>query len=472
MVEADETIEIRPGTPGESYVRGDAVLEAARASGAAAIHPGYGFLSESAEFARPVEAAGIPAAPDSTQNFPQPPKCVTERLIMNRFTWMRTVAAVGATALALSACGGGGDSTDAGGDDTLRIGVLLSLTGPAASFGIPERKAVDVIVKQINADGGVNGHKIKLFVKDDKTDPTESAKAARALMLDDKVVAIVGATTGSATLAAGPIAAANKVPMVAPNGTISVTDKANKFWPWIYRSSINDLINIENAVNLAKDSGGKKLGIFYQEDAYGEASKKLAQELADKDGNLEISSTASAPLAATDVAAQATRLKNADPDVVLIQVSTPGLGGAVVRALKQVRYDGLIIVAGGLTSEAFIDASAGDADGAKAVGGLGFDKPTEGQQKFVDALVKGGYGPPTGFAEAIGVGALNAIVAAAGKVDGGFTGEKIRDALNESCFEPLHHGPEACYTKDNHDGMDTKNGAHLRVEEGKWVTVE
>ena len=59
VAEADEAIEIGSSAPGESYLRGDAVLEAARASGAAAIHPGYGFLSESAEFARSVEAAGI-----------------------------------------------------------------------------------------------------------------------------------------------------------------------------------------------------------------------------------------------------------------------------------------------------------------------------------------------------------------------------------------------------------------------------
>ena len=56
---ADEAHHIGGARPQESYLRGDAILEVAKASGAQAIHPGYGFLSENADFAEAVEAAGI-----------------------------------------------------------------------------------------------------------------------------------------------------------------------------------------------------------------------------------------------------------------------------------------------------------------------------------------------------------------------------------------------------------------------------
>ena len=56
---ADEAWPIGGPRPQDSYLRGDAILEVARRSGAQAIHPGYGFLSENAEFAEAVEAAGI-----------------------------------------------------------------------------------------------------------------------------------------------------------------------------------------------------------------------------------------------------------------------------------------------------------------------------------------------------------------------------------------------------------------------------
>src|SRR4051794_9781130 len=56
---ADHAVRIGPPPPGESYLRIDGIVEAARATGADAVHPGYGFLAERADFARAVEAAGI-----------------------------------------------------------------------------------------------------------------------------------------------------------------------------------------------------------------------------------------------------------------------------------------------------------------------------------------------------------------------------------------------------------------------------
>ena len=56
---ADEAYRIGPPASSESYLRGEKIIEAARKSGAEAIHPGYGFLSENAQFVRDVAAAGI-----------------------------------------------------------------------------------------------------------------------------------------------------------------------------------------------------------------------------------------------------------------------------------------------------------------------------------------------------------------------------------------------------------------------------
>ena len=56
---ADEAVHIGPATASQSYLVVDRILEAARSSGADAIHPGYGFLSENADFAKAVEAAGM-----------------------------------------------------------------------------------------------------------------------------------------------------------------------------------------------------------------------------------------------------------------------------------------------------------------------------------------------------------------------------------------------------------------------------
>lgn len=59
VAEADAAIRLPGNTPGETYLRGELIIEAALAAGADAIHPGYGFLSENAEFAKAVQAAGL-----------------------------------------------------------------------------------------------------------------------------------------------------------------------------------------------------------------------------------------------------------------------------------------------------------------------------------------------------------------------------------------------------------------------------
>src|SRR5690242_21799489 len=59
VIEADEAVCVGPAAPAQSYRNTEAILAAARSTGVQAIHPGYGFLSENAGFARAVEAAGL-----------------------------------------------------------------------------------------------------------------------------------------------------------------------------------------------------------------------------------------------------------------------------------------------------------------------------------------------------------------------------------------------------------------------------
>src|SRR5436305_12115249 len=59
VIEADEAVHLPGSAPGDTYLRGDLVVDACRRTGADAVHPGYGFLSENAGFAQACLDAGI-----------------------------------------------------------------------------------------------------------------------------------------------------------------------------------------------------------------------------------------------------------------------------------------------------------------------------------------------------------------------------------------------------------------------------
>ena len=103
--------------------------------------------------------------------------------------------------------------------DEILIGEVGSLTGSEATFGTSTRDGVDLAIKQINAAGGIKGKKLRVIVMDDQGKPEEAATAVTKLITQDKVTAILGEVASSRSLAMGPIAQSNKVPMVTPSST-------------------------------------------------------------------------------------------------------------------------------------------------------------------------------------------------------------------------------------------------------------
>ncbi|MGN6472175.1 MAG: acetyl-CoA carboxylase biotin carboxylase subunit, partial [Mycobacteriales bacterium] len=114
--EADESVRLPGTTPGDTYLRGELVIAAAQATGADAVHPGYGFLSENAEFARQVEAAGltwIGPPPDAIEAMGSKlgAKSMMRDAGVPTLPWSETVdgaAEVGFPLLVKASAGGGG----------------------------------------------------------------------------------------------------------------------------------------------------------------------------------------------------------------------------------------------------------------------------------------------------------------------------------------------------------------------------
>jgi len=352
-------------------------------------------------------------------------------------------------------------------EKTLDIGMIFSLSGPAAPFGIPERDAAEIVAKDINDKGGVNGRAIRLHIFDDATNPTETARGVTQLVQKNKVVAILGATTGSGTLAAAPVAMRYEVPMLAPNGTVDIVDKGNRFYPWVFRSTTNDVINAQKMLDAFVSDGAKKLAILHEENAYGKAASDYIHEVAAKSG-VTIVETVGAASKAIDLTSQATKIRNAGVDGVLMQVSSPALGGAFVRAAKQVGLNSPIIGPIGLGQKAFIEAAGDAGEGVRLVVVANWDAPAPEMEELGKLLVAADK-PPRGFGELMATNGLLAVVAAAKSLHTEPTGKAIRDALENVCGLQTYSTGKLCYSADNHDGWGEDVPLLVEIRNGKFL---
>lgn len=379
-------------------------------------------------------------------------------------TQRRLLGAIGVAALALGTFSG---PVFAQAKEPVKVGVVLSLSGPAAVFGLPERDAIQSIYKEIVAAGGVDGRRLDLVFYDDKTNPTEAARGVTQLINDEKVVAIIGPGTGGNILAAGPIAERLKVPLLGPAGTVAITDKANSFHPWVFRIAINDVVGVRKLLETAVKAGAKRIGVVYQEDAYGKFGNDFAAKLAPELG-FQVVESVSAPYTATDLTPHAVKLRNANVDAVFMQISISSLGAGFLKAANEVGLKAQLYGNSGLAQRSFIDAAGKLGEGVRvlSIGNLPYD-PTPNEQKLATLLTKNGF-KPQGWGEIIGGNGLMTVVAALKKINGPVTGQVMRDTIESLCgFETYSMG-KPCFSKDNHDGWGADAVVVTTIRNGQF----
>ena len=133
----------------------------------------------------------------------------------------------------LVACGKSPDVTaNANGTkigDTIKIGVNMELTGAVAAYGKAEQNGIKLAVDEINKAGGVDGKKLELVTKDNKSENAEASTSSTNLAIQSNVNAIVGPATSGAVAAASLVSQKTGVPLLTPSRIVTKV----KFWQLI-----------------------------------------------------------------------------------------------------------------------------------------------------------------------------------------------------------------------------------------------
>ena len=149
---------------------------------------------------------------------------------------------------------------------TVKVGSVLSVTGPASFLGEPEDKTLRMYVDKINAAGGVAGKKIELVVYDDGGDANKARTFATRLIEDDKVVAMVGGSTTGTTMAMIPVFEEAQVPFISLGGAIEIIDPVRKY---VFKTPHTDKMACEKIFENLKQRKLTKIGMISGTDGFG-----------------------------------------------------------------------------------------------------------------------------------------------------------------------------------------------------------
>ncbi len=153
-------------------------------------------------------------------------------------------------------------------NDQILVGMSTVLTGPASFLGTSFKAGAEAYFKKINDAGGINGRKIKLISYDDGYEPSKAVPNVEKLLKTDKVFCLLGNVGTPTAMAIKPIITRDKVPFIAP--FTGAEPLRNPVVPYIlnYRASYYQETE-EFIKGMVDVLGHKKVGVFYQDDAYG-----------------------------------------------------------------------------------------------------------------------------------------------------------------------------------------------------------
>jgi branched-chain amino acid transport system substrate-binding protein len=354
----------------------------------------------------------------------------------------------------------------------VRIGLMVSATGPTSAIGIPQKNTGDLLPRKIgNAT-------VEYFQLDDGGDTTRAVQNVKRLIAENRIDALIGPSTTPNALAILDIIAEEKVPVMATVGTSSVVEPLDAKRRWVYKTTQNDDLIAAALIKHMQKNGVKTVGFIGFNDPYGENWLKVFGGLAEK-GGIKLAAVERYNRPDPSVTGQALKLIAAKPDAVLVA----GVGGPGVLpqvTLRDQGYKGTIYQTHGVATDDFIRLGKDKVEGTVLAAGpmLVLDEiPDTNPIKRVAANYIAAYEkqfgqkPATFGANTWDAGLIleRAIPTALAKAKPGT--EAFRSALRDAIEQEREIiGCQGVFNMSatNHNGMDERARVLVTVRDGRF----
>jgi branched-chain amino acid transport system substrate-binding protein len=354
----------------------------------------------------------------------------------------------------------------------VKIGAILSVTGPASFLGDPEKRTLEMYVADINAKGGVNGQKLELIVYDDGGKPNEALTFAKRLVDEDKITAMVGGSTTGSTLAIIPVFEEAQIPFISLAGAVQIIQPVRK---WVFKTPHTDTMACEKIFADLTKRKLTKVALISGSDAFGKSMRDQCVTVAPKAGITIVHEETYGP-GDTDMTPQLTNIKGkADVQAVI----NPGFGqgpAIVTRNYRQLDIKLPLYQSHGVASKQFISLAGAAAEGVRlpAAALLVADKlPANDKQKPVVEAYKKAYEQKTGQpVSTFGGHAYDGlmILTEAAKRAKSWDKAKVRDEI-EKTKGFVGTGGIVSMSPTDHLGLDLTAFRMLEIKNGDWTLV-
>lgn len=353
--------------------------------------------------------------------------------------------------------------------ETIKVGAILAVTGPASFLGGPEARTLEMLTEEINAKGGVKGNKIQLIVKDSGGSPEKAISFAKQLIEEEKVFAILGPSTSGETLKIKNIAEEGKTILLSCAAAELIVNPVAKY---VFKTPQKDDFVAQKIFATMKEKGITKIAVVSSNTGFGQAGKAQLAEAAPKFG-IQILENEVYDSKATDLSAVIAKLKANAEVQALINWSIEPAQSIVLKNARQAGWNVPIFQSHGFGNIEYVKAAGAAAEGVIFPAGrllIADQLPKNHPQKAVLTQYKKSY--ETRFKEEAstfgghGYDALMILVRAIEQA--GTDREKVRTAI-ENMKGFVGTGGVFNFSATDHNGLDLESVAMLTVQNGKFV---
>ncbi len=352
--------------------------------------------------------------------------------------------------------------------ESIRIGALFAITGPASFLGEPERNTLEMLVKEANGKGGIKGRKLELVVYDTQGDATKAVQLATKLIKNDKVSVIVGPSTTGETMAVIPVAEKEKTPLISCAAGIKITEPVKKY---VFKTPANDHVAAERIFNYMLAKKQKSVALLTVTDGFGSSGREQLKELAKKKGISVVVDETYGPKD-TDMTAQLTKIKGSKAEAIICWGTNPG-PAIITRNVKQLGIRIPLYQSHGVASKKYIElAGADNAEGVILPAGklAIYDKLKHGDPQYkllkeYDQAYKKAYGIE---ASTFGGYAYDSFLLISEAIKSGASKpEQIRDSL-EKVKKMVSVSGTFSMSSSDHNGLDLSAFEMVKISKGDW----